>query len=115
VRAAASVLAAADGKPGQLSVKFLRALIFSRTGRTPSAKRNLDGALLSEVRTALEAVRTTQMPPTPPRAPALGAARADDRCPNCQAAVDHDMPDENGMVWCDACGQRLDESDQDDE
>lgn len=115
VRAAESALAAADGEPGQLSMKFLRALIFSRTGRTHKAKNNHDGALLSEARTALEARRTTLLPPTPPRAPALDAERADDRCPNCQAAVDHDTPDENGMVWCDACGQRLDESDHDDE
>ena len=98
VRAAESALAAADGEPGKLSVKFLRALIYSRTGRTPSAKNNHEGALLTEARTALGARCATLLPPTPPRAPALDADRAEDLCPNCQAAVD-DTPDENGMIW----------------
>jgi hypothetical protein len=117
LRAAESALATADREPGQLSVKLLCALIFSRTGRTHKAKNNRDGALLSEARAALETGRTTLLPPTPPPALALDDDDAeDDRCPECLTEVDVSItPDENGMLWCEGCGHRLDESDEGDE
>jgi hypothetical protein len=77
---AESELAAADGELGQLTFKSLRALIFSRTGRTHKAKNNRDDALHFEARAALETCRTMLLPPTTPRALALD--------------------DENGMRWC---------------
>jgi hypothetical protein len=111
VREAERALEAAGGEPAQLTVKLLRALIFSRTWRTAKAKNNRENALLDEARAALESNHDTLLPPTPPRALALDAdADVDDyTCPSCEAVQDDITPDENGMVFCAECGQRLDD------
>jgi hypothetical protein len=111
VREAERALEAAGGEPAQLTVKLLRALIFSCTWRTAKAKNNRENALLDEARAALESNHDTLLPPTPPRALALDAdADVDDyTCPSCEAVQDDITPDENGMVFCAECGQRLDD------
>ncbi len=83
----------------------------SHAPRTAKAKNNRENALLDEARAALESNHDTLLPPTPPRALALDAdADVDDyTCPSCEAVQDDITPDENGMVFCAECGQRLDD------
>jgi rubrerythrin len=107
LRAAELALKAADGDVKALSVKILKALIFSRTGRPALAKNNHDNALREEAREAIASRDATLLPPTPPHASA-----PDDNdyiCGFCEAVVDGITLDENAFVFCPHCEARLDD------
>ena len=98
VRAAERALAEQSGDPSLLPVGQLKALIVSRTGKTPSVQNNKDGAMLIEARAALDKQSATLMPATPPPTP----PRAQQPLVGCDDDGGERSGDNDGSS-CDAC------------